>query len=116
MTADIGAKFTHARHHRAEIDFGFAWERNAEWDTVLCVIGRARRAEDAFRRHAADVETIAAQKITLDKRDFRAQTGSARRADQARGAAADHHQIVFFRRQRILSSGRDDNSRCNCLS
>ncbi len=81
--------------------FGFARERNAEWDTVHRVMGRPRRPEDAFRRHAADVQTIAAQEIALDERDLRAQTGSARRADQTRGAAADHHQIVFFRRRRI---------------
>ena len=40
---------------------------------VARVMRRARRADDALRRHAADVETIAAQEIALDQRDLGAQ-------------------------------------------
>ena len=101
MLADIGAQPAHPLHRRGEVDLRFARERNAELGTAARLVRRARRANDAFRRHAADVQAIAAHEIALDERDLRAQTGGARGAHQTRGAAADDDQIVFSRRRRI---------------
>ena len=79
---------------------------NAELSAVARVMGGARGADEALRRHAADVEAIAAEEIALDQRDLRAEPGGAGGADQARRAAADDNHIVFSRRRRIVPARR----------
>ena len=79
---------------------------NAEFSAVARVMGGPRGADQAFGRHAADVEAIAAQEIALDQRDLRAQPGCAGGADQPRRTAADDNHIVFSRRRRIAPARR----------
>ena len=54
----------------------------------------ARGADDALRRHAADVQAVAAHQVAFDQRDPRAQPGGAGGGHQAGGAGADHDQVV----------------------
>ncbi len=75
---------------------------------------RARRARRAparmtrLRRHAADVEAVAAEQMALDQRDLGAEPGRADRAHQAGGAGADHHQVIAVLRRRVAPVRRMD--------
>ena len=55
----------------------------------------ARRFEQRLGRHAAIPQAIAAEPVLFDQRDFCAERSTARRHDQAAGAAADDRKIEF---------------------
>jgi hypothetical protein len=54
-------------------------------------MSRPRRADDSFRRHATDIETVAAHEIALDQRHFGAESGRARSAHETGRPRANHH-------------------------
>ena len=90
---DGRARGPHARHHRAEVHVvqrGVDAERRAARNRG----GSVRRRQQRLRRHAAGVQAIAAEAISLDQGDGGAEAGRAGSRDQARGASADHHEIV----------------------
>ena len=101
MFADASAQPAHALHRRGKSDLRLAGMVNAELGAGARVMGGPRRADHALGRHTANVEAIAAQEITLDQRDLRAQSSCAGGADQSRRTAADDHHVVLSCRCRI---------------
>ena len=73
---------------------------------------QARSADDRFRRHAADIEAVAAEQMALDQRDLRALCRRGVRRDQSRRAGADDHEVVACRRLSDCANRRD--ARCPC--
>ena len=97
MARDVAAAVPHALHHAGKVhDRGV--ERNPQQARPVDLSNDARRANQRFRGNAAGVEAVAAQEMTLDERDFGAQTGGANGGDQSRGAAADDQQVQRVQR------------------
>ena len=69
---------------------------------------QAGSADERFRRHAADIQAVAAEQLALDERDLGAQRRRGVRRDQSRRAAADDHQVVARRGLRIAPVARAD--------
>ena len=95
--ADPRAQPAHPIHHRAEVHARAGRHPHAELARPAHVGDGAGRPDQALRRHAADVEAIAAHQPALDERHARAEPGRARRRDQPRGARPDHDQVVAAR-------------------
>ena len=90
---EAGAEPSHARHHGGEVDVDRG-HVHAEGAGLARVGGGARRGDDRLRRHAADVQAVAAEDVALDERHARAEPGGARRRDEAGGARADDDEVV----------------------
>ena len=58
-------------------------------------------SEEGFRRHAAGVQAITTEQVTLDEGHSSTETDSPHRADQPGGAATEYHEVVGCRRRRI---------------
>jgi hypothetical protein len=74
VVADLRADAAHALHRGAEV--GLRARREREPDLLLRAArlrDHARRADHALRRHAADVQAVAAEQVALDERDLRAE-------------------------------------------
>ncbi len=88
-----GDDLLHAFHHLGEV------ERRLDLaDPELAAVARigqqARAADQGLGRHAARVEAVAAHLVPLDQRDLGFHRGADVGADQARGAGADHDEVV----------------------
>ena len=88
----------HPLHHLGEVEIH---RRRPQ-----AVIGRAAhlhhdasRLEQGLRGHAAGVEAVAAHPVLLDQRHLGAHRGGDVGGDQARRAAADHHQVAVEARR-----------------
>ena len=95
--ADLRAQPAHPIHHRAEVHARAGRHPHAELARPAHVGDGAARPDQALRRHAADIEAIAAHQPALDERHARAESGRARRRDQPRGPGPDHDQVVAGR-------------------
>ena len=83
-----------ALHHLGEIE--------ADGRRAQAVVGGAahlreepRRLDQRLRGHAAGIQAIAAHALLLHQRDLRLDRGRDVRGDQARRAAADHHDVAI---------------------
>ena len=74
---------------------------HAELGGVAYLVDDPRRADQALRRYAPDVEAVAAHQVLLDERYLGAEPGGRRRGDQPGGARADDHQVVATRWRRV---------------
>ncbi len=79
-----GAQPAHALHDGGKVDARARRHVHAELARVPHLGGGARGADQGLRRHAADVEAVAAHQVALDQRDAGAEPGRAGRGHQAR--------------------------------
>jgi hypothetical protein len=103
---DVGPPCAHAGHHGVKVHPRLADDANTAAGPGLA--GRARGAEERFRRYAAGVETIAAQTGALDQRDARPESCRSGRTNQPGGAATDHYEVVEWLRGRVAPVRRPD--------
>src|SRR5688572_31756947 len=73
-----------------------------------CVVNRACRPQQGFRRHASGIEAIAAEPMAFDDRDPSAEAGGTGGADQACGSATNDDQVIERCRIRISPPLRTD--------
>ena len=66
------------------------------------VVRELRGPDHRLRGHAADVEAVAAHEMALHERDLGAEARGHQRRDQARGAGADHDEVVAAVGGRVL--------------
>ena len=96
----------HARHDRGEVDAGALGHADAEVAGVAHVGRGARRAQQRLGRHAADVETVAAEALALDQCHPATEAGRAGGRDQPGGAGAEDHEVIAARGRRVDPVGR----------
>jgi hypothetical protein len=101
VRADAGTQLAHARHHGRKIDRDARGHAHAERTRPPDVGRGARSPEEGLRRHAADVQAVAAEQVALDERHPGAQARGARGRHEARRAAADHDEIVAALGRRV---------------
>ena len=106
--ADLRPQPAHAGHGGAEVALDAARERQAELGPVPRRRPDARRPEDPLRRHAADVEAVAAHQAAFDQGHPGAESRGHHRGHQPGRARADHDQVVAAVRGRVLPLRRTD--------
>ena len=102
---DPGAQPPHPLHHRGEVDVD-AGHADAEGRRLARRRGHARGRDHRLRRHAADVQAVAAEEVTLDEGHACPEPRGARGRDEARRPAADDHEVVARGRGRVGPAGR----------
>ena len=102
--ADAGTNAAHAFHHGGKVDTDIGRDLRAVVFGIAHFGVEARRADDRFRRHAADIQTVAAKPGALDQRNLGPQCRRSVRRHQPRRATADHHQSVAVGRRGIAPS------------
>jgi hypothetical protein len=94
VVADAGTQPSHAFHHCGEVDARAGWNMHAKLVGVPHLMRRTRRTDQSLRRHAPDVQAIAAHQMLLDERHLCPEAGRRRCSHQAGRAGADHHEVV----------------------
>jgi hypothetical protein len=102
-----GAKAPHAGHRRREVGVDGAGA-HAEGFGIARRRGDAGGGDHRLRRHAADVQAVAAEEMALDERHAGAEAGSAGRGDEPGRARPDDEEVVGARRRRVLPPRRVD--------
>jgi hypothetical protein len=92
-TRGTGAAAPHPLHQGREIDVELV-SYDAQTAGALQLANRARGSDERLGRNTARVQTIAAQKMTLDERHAGAQARRANGADESCSASAKHNEIV----------------------
>ena len=105
---DVRTEPAEALHHSSEIRARAGRHLDPERARVAHRGGRAGGAEERLRRHAPDVQTVAAHEVALDERDLGPEPGGAGRGDEAGRAGAEDHEVVTRRRFRVGPLGRMD--------
>ncbi len=95
----------HALHHRWKADADRARHLCAEIFRIAHFRIEPRGAYDRLRRHATDIQAVAADEIALDERHLRAQCGRFARRRQPARPRADDDEIVFAREAGVAPSG-----------
>jgi hypothetical protein len=102
VLADVRAYAAHPLHDGGEVHLGSGGDAHPEVFCEAQVSGHAGGADQGLRRHAPDVQAIAAHQVALDDRDTRAQTCGTGGRHQARGSRAEHDQVIARCGYRVL--------------
>ena len=88
-----GNYFVHAGHHLAKTELGFC-RTQAIVFSVAHLVGHAGRLDKCLARHATVVQTVAPHLVRFHQSNFGFHGCRNIGGDQARRAAANHHQIA----------------------
>jgi hypothetical protein len=99
--ADVGAQSAHPPHDRGEINLDISFNPNTELACTTDARRGATGADERFRGHATDVETVTAHEVFLDESHFGTETGSSNGRDETGGAGAEHDEVVPTLRLRV---------------
>jgi hypothetical protein len=98
----------HPVHDRGKIDSGIVGYLHAEARGGANVEHGTAGADHGLRRHAADVEAVAAHQVTLDEGDLGPHPGGPGGTDQTGGPGTDDDQVVPALRLGVDPVGRVD--------
>src|SRR5262249_32563836 len=107
LRRESGPEPAHPLHRRGEVRAGLV-ALHAVRAGVAHELRHVRGAQYALRRHAAEVEAVAAHEIPLDEGDARAEPGRARGGHEPGGAGADDDEVVAAGGPGVRPPGRMD--------
>ena len=108
LVADARADAAHALHGRAEVGQPLVGHAEPELPGRPRLVHPARRADHGLRRHAADVQAVAAHQVPLDERDPGARLAAPATLTRPGGSGADHDEVVAARGRRVHPVGGVD--------
>ena len=110
VTYGSGGRFamTDPLHRQREINLDVSGRRSAEMRGVAHVGIDPRRPDQRLRRHAADIQAVAADQVTLDQRNPGPEGRRTPRRHQTRRPGTNDHEVVAARRFGIAPAARPD--------